>query len=400
MMQRFKSLLVSSLIILFFISSCGSPDSANEADFQQAVDAAVETTLTYVAAQALNADVPTETEPAPADTEIPPTETNFPPTETVSIDPTPEVIITHEMVPDAPTGRDAFVSDLSSYDNALEKSTLGDYYQLNRVERPFSAGEMDYFGDLDLVRVDMDAKSPWFYITFVLADDLRETGDLHYGIELDLDANGRGDYLIWAALPADTGWTVAGVQVLEDGDGDVGGIYPAFMNEPDPDLNGYETVIFDAGLGEDPDLAWVRRDPDYLNQIQIAFKEDIPGLLGFLWSAWADNGLMDPGMFEYNDQFTFEEAGSPTDEEIYYPLKEVAQVDSTCRSWYGFTPLGHEPGLCTGQGIGQPGDGDGDDQPGYGYCIEDPPQSGLCQNGLCLPTCPGGAAPCIICTFP
>ena len=62
------------------------------------------------------------------------------------------------------------------------------------------------------------------------------------------------------------------------------------------------------------------RDPEVSSQVQIALKESIPGPLGFLGSVLADGGLMDPGKFEYNDQYTFEEAGSPIDGEIFIPL--------------------------------------------------------------------------------
>ena len=407
MFRNHRFLLVLLLITLSLVTACGAPSSNDEENFQGLVDAAVEATLTHVAEITNQKEIPTQTEPVPTETEIILTDPVIP-TET------PELEIIHEIIPDAPTGRDTFVSDLNSFDNAAEKSTLGDYYQFNRMERPFSAEVMDYFGDLDIVRVDLDAKSPWFYMTFILADDLREEGTIHYGVELDLIANGRGDFLIWAALPPDSEWTTDGVQVLEDTDRDVGGIYPAFMNDPDPNLNGYETIVFNGGVGDDPDLAWVRRDPEVLNQVQIAFKESIPGPLGFLWSAWADGGLKDPGQFEYNDQYTFEEAGSPTDGEIFYPLKMVALVDSTCRSWFGMTPVGYEPGLCTGQWMGQPGGGSGDGngngdgnghngngKPKTGFCRIDP-TSGGCGNYPCELTCssPVGAGGCKSCTLP
>jgi len=72
---------------------------------------------------------------------------------------------------------------------------------------------------------------------------------------------------------------------------------------------------------------------------------------------------MDPGLFDYNDQYTFPFAGSPHSESPEYPLKDVAMIDSTCRSWYDMTPVGDEPGLCTITGD-KPGGG-----PWMGYCI-------------------------------
>ena len=61
---------------------------------------------------------------------------------------------------------------------------------------------------------------------------------------------------------------------------------------------------------------------------------------------WADEGLNDPGMFDYNDRFIFEDAGSPFPDHEYYPIRAVYLVDSTCISWYGFDPEGDELGLC------------------------------------------------------
>jgi hypothetical protein len=136
------------------------------------------------------------------------------------------------------------------------------------------------------------------------------------------------------------------VQVYLDEDEDIGGVYSLHMEDPNPDLTGYETLVFDSGMGGDPDLAWARRDPEAANQLQIAFKESLKGELGFLWSAWADGGLRDPGLYDYNDQFTPEDAGSPNNLNTSYPVKMVELVDSTCRSWYGMTPNGNEPGLC------------------------------------------------------
>ena len=43
----------------------------------------------------------------------------------------------------------------------------------------------------------------------------------------------------------------------------------------------------------------------------------------FMWSAWADDGVIDPGKFDYNDQFTLTEAGSPISGAAEYPLKAI-----------------------------------------------------------------------------
>jgi len=61
---------------------------------------------------------------------------------------------------------------------------------------------------------------------------------------------------------------------------------------------------------------------------------------------WADEGLNDPGMFDYNDRFIFEDAGSPFPDHEYHPIQAVYLVDSTCISWCGFNPEGDELSLC------------------------------------------------------
>ena len=320
---------------------------------------------------------------------------------------TPEPIV-HVDFPNYSPGSNTFVTDFSSLNYAPEKSTVGDYFQMNRMERPFSAGEMDYFGDLDIIWVDLKFDLPWFYATIIFTEDLRDEGTVHYGLELDLDADGRGDYLIWALLPPGTDWTTDGVQVLEDKDNDIGGEIPLKMEVPNPELNGYETELFNAGVGDDPDLAWVRRDPEEPKQLQVAFKDSFTGDDGFLWSAWVDNGLMDPTQFDYNDQYTLVAAGSPNSETAEYPLDEVALVDSTCRSWYGMTPVGTEPGLCAGEQTKKPGGGNGNgngngDKEKRGYCVTI--GSALLsldycpKTAPCLPACPPRET-CKSCTLP
>ncbi|TFG49394.1 MAG: hypothetical protein E4H33_02355 [Anaerolineales bacterium] len=171
------------------------------------------------------------------------------------------------------------------------------------------------------------------------------------------------------------------------------------MEDPNINLNGYETVIFDSGVGADPDLAWVRRDPEGTSQVQIAYKDSFLGEDGFLWGAWADEGLMDPGLFDYNDQVTFTVAGSPAEDSPEYPLKAVPRVDSTCRSWYGLTPTGDEPGLCTIQEEKKPSGGD---QPRTGFCIATLSTThvgGFYCLGGCLPECPRGRI-CLACALP
>ena len=311
------------------------------------------------------------------------------PTETLTLSPTPEHL--HKMIPRSPTNIHTYISDFVSVDSAKEKNAFGDSYAWSRLERPFTPKTMQYHNYLDIYQVNMQVTDPWIYITFVLIGKLPSEGDIRYAIELDVNHDGRGDYLVSAYLPVDEEWTTNGVQVLEDDDGDIGGLFPLYMEGPLQELNGYERILFKDGEGQDRDLAWVRRDPVKRNQLQIAFKDNLVGAIGFLWSAWTDEGLMDPAMYDFNDKFSFDEAGSPNKSNYRYPLKAVALVDSTCRSWYGFIPSGTEPGLCfSGDQV--------QELPGYGWCEASAKSTG-CENNPCLLYCPRNRF-CLPCKAP
>ena len=62
--------------------------------------------------------------------------------------------------------------------------------------------------------------------------------------------------------------------------------------------------------------------------------------------AWAGSNI-DPKMFDYEDQMTHAQAGSPNPGDAIYPIKQMAEIDNTCRLAIGFAPTGKEPGLCT-----------------------------------------------------
>ena len=112
--------------------------------------------------------------------------------------------------------------------------------------------------------------------------------------------------------------------------------------------DGYEVKLFDAGVGEDPDLAWSRINLDDPTAIEISFKKDLLGETEiFLWGAWATLGDDPFPRFDHHDYYTFETAGSPMKSETrYYPLKDMHSLDNTCRAASGYTPKGGEPGLC------------------------------------------------------
>jgi len=292
---------------------------------------------------------PTASENSAAATEAPPTATSVPPTET-AVPPTPTV--THLVRPASGVvpPEAYFLSDIQSGGtNELARAASGDNYGRNRFERPFTATAMEYRPDLDIVRAEISSDGTWYYFTIVLygvaggVPGQPLTGP--YGIELDLDSDGRGDMLIRAPAPPPGDWTTDGVQIWTDGNNDVGGLTPMNADPPSASLDGYATPLFDQGAGADPDSAWVRLAASEDTGVQFAVKQSVVGDPTFLWSAWSDAGVNHPEWLDYNDHFTESEAGS-VNATGASPLNSVAAVDNTCRMHFGFSPTGSEPGLC------------------------------------------------------
>jgi hypothetical protein len=221
---------------------------------------------------------------------------------------------------------------------------LGDSFRLGVFERPFTAGDMDYVADTDLLKVSLSSDEHFYYVVVNL-ENIRDKADqpgAHYGVEFDTNLDGRGDILLWAQKSGASDWTTDGVSVLEDANQDVGGSNPVFADFSKGD--GYESVLFSAQQAGDPDGAWQRTDGA---EFHIAVKQELIGAPGFFWKAWADNGLADPSLFDYNDSLSEEQAGSPAKgSSAFYPLDELSQVDSTCWIAYNYKPTGFEAGGC------------------------------------------------------
>ncbi len=186
---------------------------------------------------------------------------------------TPEPEIVHEMIPGEPGEKNnTYVTDFNSIDFAEEEFTYGDQYLINRYERPFTVEMEEYHGYLDIILANMKVNPPWIYIDVYFADILPDVVNAKYAIEFDVDEDGRGDYLVQAALPAPGEWTTAGVNIFEDQDNDVGGSLPHFPDIDDIASTGYELILFESGLGDDPDQAWIRRNPEENTSLQFAIK--------------------------------------------------------------------------------------------------------------------------------
>ncbi|MBN1439325.1 MAG: hypothetical protein JW929_07955 [Anaerolineales bacterium] len=289
----------------------------------------------------IRADTPTES------LSLPPAETAAP-SGTPSPSPTPTHA--HTTTPPAGSGATRYIVDPDTRDYAPQQRVASgsDEYQHNRWERPYTSGTMDYLPDVDLVRAELRIDPPWIVVTFFASGTRAEgIGRTMYGAEFDTDLDGRGDYLIWGASPSGVEWTVEGVEVWTDFDGDVGGPSPQMTNAPWTGGTGYDQNLFRGGQGADPDLAWIRRVEGGA-KVQLGFKSlAIKNAAHFLWNGLADFGVRRPDWMDYNDRFTQGEAGSPLPiQPDYYPLAALFGIDNTCRDAYGYAPTGAEVGLC------------------------------------------------------
>ena len=370
------------------LTACGGDRNTPES-YQDQVQAGVAATLTKEAF-VQSVDSARQTESAD-EVSVIEQQSDTSPTSTA----TPEATATpepdHIISPGSPGSFEMSIADIVTVDLAKDKTALGDNYAWGRMERPYTAVRMEYRSYLDIYQVGMDMSEPWVYITFILIGNLPVEGDIRYAVEIDTDHDGRGDFLVMGMLPPDSAWTTDGVVVMADQDEDVGGLYPLYMDESSEGLTGYEREIFSNGIGEDRDLAWIRRHPKERNQLQIAFKNSLVGTIGFLWNVWTDEGMRDPALYDFNDHFSFDEAGSPNKDNYRYPVKDVALVDSTCRLWYGFIPNGTEPGLCYTEENAVK-------RSGYGWCLAAPTSMG-CSENYCRSDCPRNRF-CVPCQLP
>lgn len=260
----------------------------------------------------------------------------------------------HTETPERSGQKLQIIHDQVSQESAPQKRAYGgDEFNKNRYERPFDQN-MGYLPFLDISQANLsrEGDSQWLYFKIRLGENpaLFKDQKPTYGIEIDVDLNGRGDYLISTGVPAAKNWSVESVQVFTDANKNVGSLTPIASDEDGDKGDGYELLLFDAGQGIDPDLAWSRMDPEIPNTVEIAVKLNLVGSDDrqiFLWGAFAANGQNGKIIFDPNDQFTLAEAGSPLKElSAYYPLKAFYAFDNTCRAASGYTPSGGEPGIC------------------------------------------------------
>jgi len=227
-----------------------------------------------------------------------------------------------------------------------EAAPYGDSYRTNRFERPFTR-DMTYIPDLDIIAFTLSEDTDWQYISIKLnGDDPNNSIGINYGVEIDLNADGVGDYILWAHPPYTTQWDNSTVQVFEDSDQDSAG--PS-SRESDAvfDGNGYDTLAFDGGNGQysDLDMVWVRMRDGEQAIVQFAFKKSWISS-SFMIGVISDAGLKDVSRFDYNDKFNEADAGSPVHNNPNYPLGSLYAVDNTCWQGHGVKTIVYQPKFC------------------------------------------------------
>ena len=266
-----------------------------------------------------------------------------------SIVASPTTSIAHVIYPiDVPVARTNHAGDQDSSTTAARHfAPGGDKFSADLFERPFNADTMDvYFPYLDIQDATTYADDVWIYMNIILKSPDKEShfpGE--YAVEVDTNLDGRGDWLVVASALTSTQWTTDGVQAWQDANHDVGGRNPIFADNQSTG-DGYETLVFDQGKGNDPDAAWTRISPQDANSVQIAFKKSLIGNSArYLLGAWTGSpDQLKPALFDFNDHFTTEQAGSPLQDLITYPIKQLSELDNTCRMSVGFEPKGTELG--------------------------------------------------------
>ncbi|MCS7247383.1 MAG: hypothetical protein NZ840_03980 [Anaerolineales bacterium] len=285
---------------------------------------------------------------------LPPSDATQPPSEVPVESPTETPTLVHRLVPGEVARLRTAVFDMISGDTARQgvsnQPPGGDESRYNLYERPFNSQTMAlFFPDLDICEAKIGPDNLWMFVTIYLYG-LRSASNAPQGVyrlELDLDIDGRGEWLFEARSPLVEEWRVEGVRVWEDTSNDVGGERPCDADPPQAE-DSYDRLVFDQGYNtEDPDAAWARYQPSSPPAVQLAFKYSLIGNDNkFMWGVWADQGVDQPQWYDYKDHYTYEEASSLFRSSRYYPIKQIAEVDNTCRWTYGFEPKGDEPCLC------------------------------------------------------
>jgi hypothetical protein len=250
---------------------------------------------------------------------------------------------------DPPAEAERTLEDSDASIKAEEKRVVsGDNYLNNLYERPFTSIDMEYQPDLNILTASIASDESFFYFTLTLDGADPVSGKLTgaYSIEFDRTQTGRGDLLVWVTDPTRE-WSMNGIKVYIDNSAVVGGLKPVAAEEGYQGKGYTETIALSGD-----EAAWARIDPDDPNAVQIAISRALIVSEEFIWGAWADGGIQDPSLFDYDDHFDQSEAGSAVKDDADYPIKALYSLDNTCRFSYGFETAGEVPGVCISGGSG------------------------------------------------
>jgi hypothetical protein len=245
--------------------------------------------------------------------------------------------------PDADVAPGTVVYDVdTSGSGPSKRAPYGDSYAIDRFERPFLK-DMTYVPDMDILSFNLAQDTDWNYVSIQLVgSNPNDPLGISYGVEIDQNGDGIGDYILWAHPPYAAEWDTQNVQVFKDSNHDSGGAGGTVSTG-----DGYETLIFNGGSSQDsdPDLAWVRMQAGTHATVQFAFKRSWLGD-SFAFDVVADGGLKDVSKYAYDNRFTQLQAGSPIRSSKYYPLGSLYAVDNTCWEPYHIAPTGNELMYC------------------------------------------------------
>jgi hypothetical protein len=285
-----------------------------------------------------------------ASKETSPPPTNLPAQPTAAPTQIPPTVQAHILSPINAAGKAQTIHDQVNKNYASERRAYGgDEYRVGRFERPFDS-KMTYLGYLDIVKSTMVRTDPNFiFVTIQVADPVESAVErpAYYGLELDLNLDGRSKYLIRATRPLNEEWSVAGVDVWKSTSSEQP-LSQAYTGIPVTGATGFDVSMLLAGKGDDIDLAWIRMNPGLKDTVEIAFKNSLVGgeKGKFVWRPFTDGAPFEPKLYDLQNSFTLEQAGSPIIGEKDYPLKAVYAVDNTCRVTSGYEATGKEPGIC------------------------------------------------------
>ena len=303
MKRSVKVLFLLSIILTLLLTSCNlpRPNSSNPTESTNSIEAAVVTEAPQVQ----------ETAAALITTEVPAQET-VSSTEAVIPSESPAVVetqapITHTITPVDPVWNpDQITTDCNTGVRMPSGSTQViisgcDYWNREMIERPADSATGTYVPALDIIWSQAGKYEPWIFLKVNLSNLAQAPTDLKAGFELDPDLDSRGEFLITTNLPSSTTWSTDGVQVWQDTNQDNGGVTAFHYDQNTGD--GYETLLFDNGKGDDADMAWSRISPKNANIIEFAFKASVlPNQKVFGWWPWVGLQALTADKFELVDR--------------------------------------------------------------------------------------------------